>query len=643
MSKWRCFAVSGCLLVISMQAFADSLNAQRQRYLQIKQAWDNNQMFVVQQLLPKLHHYPLYPYLEYRYLTRDLSQVKASQISEFIAKHPTLPPARSLAARFVNELASRKDWQGLLLFSPEPPVESNAARCNFYYAKWATGEQEVAFNGADRIWLNGQLLPDSCEKLFTVWREAKHQTRGMTLERIRLALEEDNTPLLNILVKQLPEKDQSMGRMLVSLQNNPRNMTNIIGSVQPTDFTRAVSSIIFARLARQNASNAGSMIPTIARLQKMNSNQRLVLEETVAQYFMGADVTDKQTKWRDKVLMKSHSAPLLERRARIALGTGSLEDLKRWIERFPQESKDKDEWCYWRASLLLNEGKKNEGEAILRKLIKKRGFYPMVAAQKLNVHYPIAMEVAARPHANLYKRPEIARIRELMYWNMDSLARTEWNYFVASRHKSEQAALARYAHEQKWNNLGIQATIVAGLWGHLKERFPLVWPNEFHKATAEKGITPSYAMAVARQESAWDPKAQSSAGAVGLMQIMPRTAEYTAKKNKISGYIHSKQLLDPVTNIRIGTVYLETVHRQFGQNRILSSAAYNAGPSRVNTWLGKSEGKIDAIAFIESIPFVETRNYVKNVLAYDMFYRHFINRPSHLSGILSDTEWQKRY
>lgn len=639
MNNWRYLAIGGCLIVISASVFADSLDVQRQYYLQIKQAWDDNQMTTVRQLLPKLRSYPLYSYLEYRQLSQDLSQVTSKQVTEFIVNNPTLPPARSLAPRFINELARRQDWHGLLEFSPEPP-ESISARCNFYYAKWATGEPKSAWKGANEIWLNGQSLPDSCSKLFTVWQKAGHQTPIIILERMHLALKEENFDLLSILLTKLPADYQAVGRMLLTLQKKPGVIEKFSRSVKPTDFTRAVVSTVFARLARQDAENAKAMIPTIARLQKMDNKQRLELEEAVAWRFMGNDTTHEQAKWRDEVIIRSHSGPLLERRARMALGNGSHQSLKRWLARLPKESMDKDEWCYWRAELLLDEGKKNEGEVILQELTKKRGFYPMVAAQKLNIDYQIMVAVAKKPDRALHKLPEIARIRELMYWNMDILARTEWRYLVASRSQPEQTALARYAYDHKWIDMSVQATIVAKLWDHLEERFPLGWPQEFHKATAEKSITSSYAMAIARQESAWNPKAQSPVGAVGLMQIMPRTAEYTVKMSNISGYFDSKQLFDPITNINIGTGYLEFVYRMFGRNRILSSAAYNAGPSRVNAWLKKSEGKINAIAFIESIPFSETRSYVKNVLAYDAFYRHFMRQPS---KVLSDEEWQRNY
>jgi len=155
-----------------------------------------------------------------------------------------------------------------------------------------------------------------------------------------------------------------------------------------------------------------------------------------------------------------------------------------------------------------------------------------------------------------------------------------------------------------------------------------------------KQIPPGYAMAISRQESDWNPKARSPVGASGLMQIMPATAAHTVKMYDIPGYSNTSQLLDPETNIQIGTQYLEYVYQQFDQNRIFASAAYNAGPGRVRSWLKTSAGNLDAVAFIETIPFSETRGYVKSVLAYDAYYRYFMGKPD---KILSDAEWNRRY
>lgn len=637
--KWQYWIVGACLTVMAGSVQADSLDAQRQRYQQIKQAWDNKQMDTVEQLMPTLRDYPLYPYLEYRQLSQNLNQETSMAVSNFIKQHPTLPPVRSLSSRFVNELARREDWRGLLAFSPEAP-KPVSARCNWYYARWATGQQQVAYTGAKEIWLTGSSLPATCDKLFSVWQGAGEQTPITTLERIRLAMIAGNTSLVNYLAKQLPSDYQTMANAVMDLQNNPASVESFARAVGPTDFTRQATSIAFASVARQDAESARAMIPSLVRLQKMSEQEKQDLDEAVAWRLMGNDITSEQARWRDNVVMRSGSTSLIERRVRMALGNNDRRGLNTWLARLPVEDKQKDEWQYWQADLLIEQGRKEEADGILQKLMQERGFYPMVAAQRLGVEYPLRVDKAPRPEGSLLQGNAIARVRELMYWNMDNLARTEWAYLVASKTSAEQQMLARYAFEQDWWDLSVQATISGKLWNHLEERFPLAWDDQFKRFTQDKQIPQSYAMAIARQESAWNPKAGSPVGASGLMQIMPATAQHTVKLYSIPGYVNSSQLLDPQTNIQIGTQYLEHVYQQFDQNRIFASAAYNAGPSRVKTWLGNSAGRLDAVAFIETIPFSETRGYVKNVLAYDAYYRHFMSKSD---KILSDSEWQRRY
>ncbi|MGE9551033.1 murein transglycosylase [Erwinia amylovora] len=637
--KWQLWIAGACLTVMAGMAHADSLDAQRSRYLQIKQAWDSNQMDTVAQLMPTLRDYPLYPYLEYRQLAQDLDQESGFVVSDFIKKYPTLPPVRSLSARFVNELARRQDWRGLLVFSPEEP-KPVAARCNWYYAKWATGQQQVAYDGAKSVWLRGTSLPTTCDKLFSVWQGAGQQTAITTLERIRLAMKEGNSNLVNFLAKQLSPDYQTMANAVMDLQNNPQNVESFARTVGPTDFTRQATSVAFARVARGDVENARAMIPSLVRLQKMSEQEEQDLNEAVAWRLMGNDITSEQARWRDNVVMRSDSTSLIERRVRMSLGNNDRRGLNTWIARLPVEAKEKDEWQYWQADLLMDEGRKEEAETILRKLMQERGFYPMVAAQRLGVDYTMQVDKAPEPDSSLTQGAEIARVRELMYWGMDNLARTEWSYLVGSKTSSQQQQLARYAHEQNWWDLSVQATISGKLWNSLQERFPLAYQDQFNRYSQGKAIPVSYAMAIARQESAWNPKARSPVGASGLMQVMPATAQHTVKVYSLPGYSNSSQLLDPETNIQIGTQYLESVYQQFGQNRIFSSAAYNAGPSRVRTWLGNSAGRLDSVAFIETIPFSETRGYVKNVLAYDAYYRHFMNKPD---KILADSEWQRRY
>lgn len=637
--KWRILGLGACLVAVSGIAAADSLDAQRQRYVQVKQAWDSKQMDTVYSLMPSLKEYPLYPYLEARLIGQDLSQATTLQVKNFITRNPTLPPARALSSRYVNELARRQDWNGLLAFSPQEP-KPVAARCNYYYAQYATGHRPVAWQGAREVWMSGKSLPSACDRLFDAWRSSGEQSPQVVLDRMRLALKENNSSLVSFLLKQLPADYHSMGDGLAKLQSNPRSVEGFARSTSPTDFTRDATEIAFTRLARQDPDAARDMLPTLVRLQKIGGAQRQSMEDAIVWRLMGNDASAADARWRDSIVRNSNNGSLVERRLRLALGNGDKQDIRFWLSRLPQDVRDKDEWRYWNASMLIDGGKREEGQNILRDLSRQRGFYPMVAAQKLNIPYPIRVEKATRPSAALVSDPAISRVRELMYWGMDNQARAEWGSLVSSKSRADQEGLARYAFEQRWADLSVQATIVAKLWDHLEERFPMAWQQNFRQATEDKGITQSYAMAIARQESAWNPKAQSPVGASGLMQVMPKTAQHTAQMFNLSNYVNSSQLFNPQTNIEIGTSYLEHVYQSLGRNRILSSAAYNAGPSRVNTWLGNSAGRADAVAFIESIPFSETRGYVKNVLAYDAYYRYFMNRPA---KVLTDAEWARRY
>ncbi|MFY7544554.1 MULTISPECIES: murein transglycosylase [Enterobacter cloacae complex] len=637
---WRLLAASVCVMAVSQAVHADSLDEQRSRYAQIKQAWDNRQMDTVQALMPTLKDYPLYPYLEYRQITDDLMNQPTVTVNNFIQANPTLPPARTLKSRFVNELARREDWRGLLAFSPDKPGATEA-QCNYYYAKWATGQQEEAWVGAKELWLTGKSQPNACDPLFSAWRASGKQDPLSYLERIRLAMKAGNTRLVTVLAGQMPADYQTIASAVIGLANDPNTVLTFARTTGATDFTRQMAAVAFASVARDDVENARLMIPQLVQAQQLNDDQTQELRDIVAWRLMGTDVTDEQARWRDDAVMRSNSVSLVERRVRMALGTGDRRGLNTWLARLPMDAKEKDEWRYWQADLLLERGRDDEAKEILHSLMQQRGFYPMAAAQRLGEEYTLKIDKApANANPALTQGPEMARVRELMYWNLDNTARSEWANLVTSRTTEEKAQLARYAFDNRWWDLSVQATIAGKLWDHLEERFPLAYKDLFDRYTSGKDIPQSYAMAIARQESAWNPKVRSPVGASGLMQIMPGTATHTVKMFNIPGYSSPSQLLDPETNINIGTSYLQYVYQQFGNNRIFASAAYNAGPGRVRTWLGNSAGRIDAVAFVESIPFSETRGYVKNVLAYDAYYRYFMGQKDIL---MSDAEWQRRY
>ena len=239
-------------------------------------------MDVVEQMMPGLKDYPLYPYLEYRQITDDLMNQPAVTVTNFVRANPTLPPARTLQSRFVNELARREDWRGLLAFSPEKPGTTEA-QCNYYYAKWNTGQSEEAWQGAKRAVAKparASLTPVT--KLFSVWRASGKQDPLAYLERIRLAMKAGNTGLVTVLAGQMPADYQTIASAIISLANNPNTVLTFARTTGATDFTRQMAAVAFASVARQDAENARLMIPSLAQAQQLNEDQIQELRDIVA-------------------------------------------------------------------------------------------------------------------------------------------------------------------------------------------------------------------------------------------------------------------------------------------------------------------------------------------------------------------------
>ena len=164
-------------------------------------------------------------------------------------------------------------------------------------------------------------------------------------------------------------------------------------------------------------------------------------------------------------------------------------------------------------------------------------------------------------------------------------------------------------------------------WLSAKEGLPLAYREEIAKIALDMQLEPTFIYAIARQESAFDAAARSPVGAMGLMQLMPQTALYTAKKSGIK-HANTKDLLKAEHNMRLGGLYLNHLLQTFKGNRILAAAAYNAGPSRVNRWLSEQGKEKPVDVWIETIPYKETRHYVQNVLCFSVIYGYRLGQPT---------------
>ena len=340
-------------------------------------------------------------------------------------------------------------------------------------------------------------------------------------------------------------------------------------------------------------------------------------------------------KWRDEQIRQLQTDNLTERRLRMAIWQKT--DLSPWLNSLTAEGKAKQEWRYWEAKQDISKNIEK-----LTALSKERGFYPMLATAQLKQAYKVDFPVAPSftvaeqlPFEQIF-----AMIRELRELGRNGLAKQRWRILLDHADFTTQLKLAEYAENQQWFELAVDASIVAKAWDYLSLRLPNAYPEYFNAALQNLNISKTFAMAIARQESAWNPMAQSSANARGLMQLLPSTAKLTAENNQLP-YQGEQDLFKPLNNIVLGTAHLNELNGKYPNNRILIAAAYNAGANRVEKWLSRANGKLALDEFVASIPFYETRGYVQNVVTYDFYYQILQNKEN--PQIFSQEELNRLY
>ncbi len=312
---------------------------------------------------------------------------------------------------------------------------------------------------------------------------------------------------------------------------------------------------------------------------------------------------------------------VLRWRARTSLRDRNWKNLLSDIGAMPEKERSAEEWQYWRSIALQHTDKKLEAEEALRALAAERSYYGFLAADELGLPYTFDSSRFVADEQTITKleaRPELVRARELFLVGLDGRGRSEWDAVIRHVGPDEKMQAAILAHRWGWHSRAIAAAASVGEYDDLSLRYPLPYDSTFQRYAEDASISPTWAYGVARSESLFMRDVRSSAGAIGLMQLMPATGRDVAEDLQLP-YSGLDTLTDPDSNIRLGTTYLGQMAERYGGNQVLATAAYNAGPHRVDAWL-PDKGSIDARIWIENIPFNETRAYVRRVLAADTIF-----------------------
>lgn len=621
----------------------DQYSLQRQQYQEFMQFLSgnvsDNSVALAAQLLPSLQDYPLYPYAWYRVLIKQ-SIISLAQLQQFLAAYPDFPLNNTLTDQFYQKAFQQQNWSLIDTGKQQFPAQSTAQHCMQLIAAQNLTKNPTeltnVWQATEKLWLSGENLPKQCVPLFEAWQQVGKLSEALIQQRADLAITAQNRSLLSYL-QNLSKDDVTKQRLQswLNLLAQPQNLNKITEnwSVTPQNKQILLANLprYFRTITEQDL-DFSTLQQQLAQWQQkwqFSDTERNQIKRSLLQRFF--DNTQPQwLSWRDQQLSLLKDEALIERRLRVAIR--QQQPLTEWFKLLSQDTLNKDEWRYWQAWQDQKQGKQTQAKTVLQQLSQQRGFYGLLAAETLGIDYQPPMQDITQPISfdSLWQQPKIQqalqRITELRYFRYIDDAYTEWAFLLNNVTKEQALLLSEYATQQNWYDLSVAATIQAKAWEYIRLRLPLAYQPWFEINTTNKTISLSFAMAIARQESAWRQNVRSSANAIGLMQLLPSTAKATAQQAQYHPQQATK-LTDPLTNILLGTTHLEQLAEKYGDNRLLIAAAYNAGTNRVDQWLADNNGKLSMAEFIASIPFYETRNYVQNVVSYDYYYQILTKQP----------------
>jgi len=656
-----------------------ALESQRKSYKNALKALESGQREAFKQLAATLNNYPLYPYLQYFEYKQDIDKVVPEDIRAFIDNNQDSPISWQLRHHWLKNLADKRSWSTFL--DTYRPTKNPALQCYYYLAQYHEGNQQAAFKGARSLWLVGYSQDQACDPLFKAWIDSGQLTPALALQRAGMAINNNKFRLANYLDRFVDARGKEVIRAWKKLYRNPellKNMESYTGlgdAIQPAILTG------FKRLVRKNQELALKLWPQYEVRFPFTTQEKADIYARFA--ITLASTNNPQAEyWLTHAILYPDSSRLLQQGVRHSLRNQNWKRAQIWLYLLSKTEKSSRYWRYWNArtrqSLARHEitpwKQSNQNNldskfddnahnspdplsthknfiknlhdpeqvqalfpgSIQRSLIQgpaplktfeqlsiERSFYGFISSQRLNKPLTLNINPGQITNAELKQTeqiPALKRMRELYFASQPNLARKEWYYTIYKLTPAERSAVAQLTHTWEWHNHAIVAASKSTIRDNLNIRFPTAYKDSISRFSEKEGLDSSWVYSMIRQESAFNTRARSPVGAMGIMQLMPGTAKQVSRTQGLK-YQGPLSLLEPDHNIRLGTAYLKQVLTRFNGNMILATAAYNAGPRRAQRWQPKHK-PMEGDIWIETIPFKETREYVKNVLTYQAIYDH---------------------
>ncbi len=611
-----------------------ALDEQRARFVN---AWDDiraGKSVDVDELERTLADYPLTPYLRFHELSRRLSQTSPERIQAFLDAHADLPISGQLAYRWQLSLARQGDWE---VFRAVDRGQGGATmECYRLRAeRHAQGVSDDWLDRARALWTVAYSQPNACDPVFAELYDRKAISAERGWERVSLIMQAGDTGLARALSGRLERNERRWLEYWLQVTANPERALADPGFDVSTERGRQLVNDGFRRLGARDQERAMALLDRYRDRGWLEPEQDQALRRHVAlraAYSRHENALD----WFDALPEAAVTDQVREWAARVALGRQDWTRLLGGIWALPPEEQGRAEWRYWKAQSLLRTGEESRGQTLLKELAGERHYYGFLAADALGLPYSMNHRPGPRDDAmvdRLAERPGVQRAQEFLAIGFYEEARREWHAALSDADAAEWAQAAQLARDWGWYDRMIHAANRAGLHDALELRFPLAYRELMAAAGRGNELDLALAYALMRKESAFVPDARSRVGALGLMQVMPATGSRVAERLGLDQF-QTNHLLEPDTNVRLGAAYLQQMLERFQGNLIMASAAYNAGPNRVDGWMQRNAGQ-PAEVWIENITFGETRDYVKSVLAFRaVFDWQLYGEPRRLAGAM---------
>jgi len=604
-------------MVLSLTGGAAHAAAGDDDFLAMREAFRVGDTRRLDALAPKLKGHVLEPYAAYWQLRSRLEAAAPETVRAFLAEYKDTFVGERMRADWLRRLGRSQQWD---LFAAELPLlieDDIDITCLSLQSRART--DATAVREARSLWFTEKDTPESCSPLFNALAASNQLSVQDVWARVRMALAAGQVGVAGRAAAYLPAGQGPNAALLSAVSQNPAAHL-----ARPFDASSRASreTVMFAayRLARSSPQQAAMHWSGMEA--KFTEEERAFVwghiglqgalrhhPETLAWYAKAGDMNDYQLEWK----------------ARAALRAGDWKTLIAAVDVMVKENQDSP-WRYWKGRALKALGREAEALALLKPLSQEYLFYGQLALEELGGKVsapPPAYTPTAADLQAMSQHPGIRRSLALYALGMRGEANREWVWTIREFDDRRLLAAAEVAKRADLPDRVINTADKTQSVHDFRLRYFAPYRDVLTVHAARQGLDEAWVLGLIRQESRFMADVRSSAGAMGLMQLMPGTAQWVAGRLGLKNWRWGN-VTDVDTNISLGTYYLRHVYDYLDSSAAMATAAYNAGPGRARAW--RPDRTMEAAAWAETIPFNETRHYVKLVMANASYYASLLSQ-----------------